>query len=87
MWQQLILCFILIGSSYQITQAQVDVNSPQQADLIWSYLQLRPDDVYITENDITLVTDISTKYYGGPSYAPLIFDANPSLEYDENFKS
>jgi len=86
MWQQLILCFILIGSSYQITQAEVDVNSHHQADFIWSYLQLRPDDVYITENDITLVTDIATKYYGSDSYAPLIFDANPSLEYDENFR-
>jgi hypothetical protein len=86
MWQQLILCFILIGSSYQITQAEVDVNSHNQADLLWSYLQLRPDDVYITENDITLVTDIATKYYGGASYAPLIFDANPSLDYDENFR-
>jgi len=86
MWQQLILCFILISSSYQLTQVEVDVNSPHQVNFICSYLQLRPDDVYITENDITLVTEIATKYYGGASYAPLIFDANPSLEYDENFR-
>jgi len=71
MWQKLILCFILLGAS-----SQQDINSHQQVGQIWSYLQLRPDDIYTTKNDSTSIKSLAAEYYGDAKYSPLIFSAN-----------
>jgi len=77
MWQTLVICFILIGVSYQ-----QDVNSHQQASLMWSYLQLRPDDVYTTTSTSTSIKNLAAQYYGDAKYSSLIESANPTISGD-----
>lgn len=74
-WLSICFIFCILQIQGQIIEDTGDFTN----DVVWGYLQLRPDDIFDVINASTSLTNVARLYYGDDSHTKLIRDANPDM--------